>query len=222
MSIQDLPNPLLLAGVIFLAGLLPLLLATVTAFLKISVILSILRNALGLQQTPPNVVLNAGAIVLTLYIMYPVILRVGQGLETMDADGDDVVGLITTAVPIVVEELRGFMAPLIEPAHLEFFMTTAKTIWPADVFASVQPDDFLIVLPSFFISEMQSALELGVIIFIPFLIIDMIVANTLMALGMIMVPPTAIALPIKLMFFVGVNGWSLIVDRLLSSYAPGV
>jgi len=222
MSIQELPNPLLLAGVIFLAGLLPLLLATVTAFLKISVILSILRNALGLQQTPPNVVLNAGAIVLTLYIMYPVILRVGQGLETMDADGDDVVDLITTAVLIVVEQLRQFMAPLIEPAHLEFFMTTAKTIWPADVFASVQPDDFLIVLPSFFISEMQSALELGVIIFIPFLIIDMIVANTLMALGMIMVPPTAIALPIKLMFFVGVNGWSLIVDRLLSSYAPGV
>ena len=87
---------------------------------------------------------------------------------------------------------------------------------------TVTPDDFLIVLPSFFVSEMQSALELGVIIFIPFLIIDMLVANTMMALGMIMVPPTMIALPIKLMFFVGVSGWSLVIDRLLSSYAVGL
>lgn len=221
MSLQDLPNPLLLGGLIFLVGLLPLGLATLTAFIKISVVLSILRNALGLQQTPPNIVLNAGSMVLTLYVMYPVILRIGDGLEGLNADTDDVVALIGETAPIVVEQIRSFMQPLIEPAHLEFFMTTAKKIWPEDVSASIEPTDVLIVLPSFFISEMQSALVLGAIIFIPFLIIDMVVANTLMALGMIMVPPTSIALPIKLMFFVGVNGWSMIVDRLLSSYAVG-
>ncbi len=222
MDVQNLPNPLLLGGVIFLVGLLPLALSTMTAFIKISVVLSILRNALGLQQTPPNIVLNAGSMVLTIYVMYPVILRIGEGLENLNTGGDDVVALIGDAAPIVVEQIRRFMEPLIEPAHLEFFMTTAKRIWPDDVFASIEPTDVLIILPSFFISEMQSALELGAIIFIPFLIIDMVVANTLMALGMIMVPPTSIALPIKLMFFVGVNGWSLIIDRLLSSYAVGL
>lgn len=221
MSVQDLPNPLLLGGVIFLVGLLPLGLATLTAFIKISVVLSILRNALGLQQTPPNIVLNAGSMVLTLYVMYPVIARIGDGLEGLTTDDDDVVRLVGEAAPVVVEQIRSFMQPLIQPEHLEFFMATAKKIWPADVFASIEPTDALIVVPSFFISEMQSALELGAIIFIPFLIIDMVVANTLMALGMIMVPPTSIALPIKLMFFVGVNGWSMIVDRLLSSYAIG-
>ncbi|MEM9438880.1 MAG: EscR/YscR/HrcR family type III secretion system export apparatus protein [Pseudomonadota bacterium] len=221
MSIEDLPNPLVLAGIIFLTGLLPLGLATVTAFVKISVVLSILRNALGLQQTPPNLVLNAGAIVLTLYVMYPVILKIGDGLESLPAT-DDGFAIITSALPIVMQQIRDFMSPLIEPTMLDFFMSTARKIWPAEVMATVQPDDFLIVLPSFFVSEMQSALELGVIIFIPFLIIDMIVANTMMALGMIMVPPTMIALPIKLMFFVGVSGWSLVVDRLLSSYAVGL
>lgn len=222
MNVQDLPNPLLLGGVIFLVGLLPLGLATLTAFIKISVVLSILRNALGLQQTPPNIVLNAGSIVLTLYVMYPVIVRIGDGLEGLATDNDDVIKLVGEAAPVVVEQIRSFMQPLIQPEHLEFFMVTAKKIWPVDIFESIQPTDVLIVVPSFFISEMQSALELGAIIFIPFLIIDMVVANTLMALGMIMVPPTSIALPIKLMFFVGVNGWSLIVDRLLSSYAIGV
>lgn len=221
MSIEDLPNPLLLAGIIFLTGLLPLGLATVTAFVKIVVVLSILRNALGLQQTPPNLVINAGAIVLTLYVMYPVVIKIGNGLEALPPGREGLV-LITSAIPIVIENIRAFMSPLIEPGKLDFFMSTAAKIWPADVMETVTPDDFLIVLPSFFVSEMQSALELGVIIFIPFLIIDMLVANTMMALGMIMVPPTMIALPIKLMFFVGVSGWSLVIDRLLSSYAVGL
>ena len=218
MTIQDLPNPLLLAGIIFLAGMLPLALATMTAFIKISVVLAILRNALGLQQTPPNLVLNAGAVVLTFYVMYPVLLGIGAGLEGLDKTADGI-GIIADALPIVIDEIRDFMYPLTDPDQLEFFMSTTTKIWPAEITESIEPQDFLIVLPSFFLSELESAIELGVIIFIPFLIIDMVVANTLMALGMIMVPPTSIALPIKLMFFVGANGWALVIDRLLTSYA---
>lgn len=220
MTIQDLPNPLLLAGIIFLAGMLPLALATMTAFVKISIVLAILRNALGLQQTPPNLVLNAGALVFTLYVMYPVLLGIGSRLEGLDETTEGI-GIITSALPIIIDEIRGFMYPLTDPDQLEFFMSTTTKIWPAEITESIEPQDFLIVLPSFFLSELESAIELGVIIFIPFLIIDMVVANTLMALGMIMVPPTSIALPIKLMFFVGANGWSLVIDRLLTSYSIG-
>ena len=120
MSIEDLPNPLLLAGIIFLTGLLPLGLATVTAFVKIVVVLSILRNALGLQQTPPNLVINAGAIVLTLYVMYPVVIKIGNGLEALPPGREGLV-LITSAIPIVIENIRAFMSPLIEPGKLDFF-----------------------------------------------------------------------------------------------------
>ncbi len=218
--LDNLNNPLLLAGAIFVAGLLPLGLSTCTAFVKIAVVLAILRNALGLQQTPPNMVLNAGALVLTLYVMYPVVLAIQRDLVSLGAKPTDM-ETVVAALPVVVDQIRNFMVPLIQPQQLDFFMKTAAKIWPPEVMASVKPQDFLIVLPAFFLSELQSALELGVIIFIPFLIIDLLVSTVLMALGMIMVPPTVITLPLKLMFFVGVSGWSLIADRLLSSYAAG-
>lgn len=221
MMFEGYPNPIALAAIVSLAGLLPLGLSTCTAFVKISIVLTILRNALGLQQTPPNVVLNAGALVLTAYVMYPVALQIAEVLPT-STDGGEGLEQMTTTLPLVAEKIRDFMYPLIHPKQLEFFLHTAAKIWPAEVIESIEADDFLIVLPAFFASEMQSAIELGIIIFIPFLIIDLLVANILMALGMIMVPPTVIALPIKLMFFVGINGWSLIVDRLLSSYATAV
>jgi len=219
-TLEQLNDPFLMAGAIFVAGLLPLVLSTCTAFVKIAVVLAILRNALGLQQTPPNIVLNAGAMVLTIYVMYPVLLTIQNQLAQLGDAGSDI-EMVVAALPVVFGEMRNFMLPLIQPEQLEFFMRTASKIWPSEVMATVQPEDFLIVLPAFFLSELQSAIELGVIIFIPFLIIDLLIATVLMALGMIMVPPTMIALPIKLMFFVGVSGWSLIADRLLSSYASG-
>jgi len=222
MILDDLTNPFYLAAIITLAGMFPLGLSTCTAFIKISVVLSILRNALGLQQTPPNIVLNAGALILTIYVMYPVILDVREALPWTPDQAPEELEAITSSLPVVIDSIREFMKPLIHQEQHEFFMMTARKIWPEEVINSIDPDDFLIILPAFFISELQSAIELGVIIFIPFLIIDLLVANILMALGMIMVPPTVISLPIKLMFFVGVSGWSLIIDRLLAGYATGV
>jgi len=220
MNLDDLPDPLLIGATIIGAGLLPLLLSTSTAFVKISVVFAILRNALGLQQTPSNMIINAGALVLTLYIMYPVMHGIGQSLEAL-VEVPQGIEILTVALPAATDQMRNFMLPLVEAELLDFFVKTTARIWPPEVAQSVDPKDMVIVLPAFFLSELQRALDIGIIIFIPFLVIDLVVANTLMALGMVMVTPTPISLPLKLLFFVGVSGWTLITERLLSSYAVG-
>lgn len=202
-------------------ALAPFVAVMVTSFTKIVVVLSLLRNALGLQQVPPNVVINGLAIILSIYVMYPVFLetyeRVGVRAESMT---DEEMSL-ETALELVgegKEPLKEFLISHSSKKERAFFMNSITRILPEERRDQVKDDDFIVVIPAFTVSELTSAFQIGFLIFLPFLIIDMIVANILLALGMMMLSPTMVSLPFKLLLFVFVSGWTKLVHGLVLTY----
>ena len=205
--------------IIFLTalGLLPFFIVTMTAFLKISVVMFILRNATGLQQTPPTLVLYSIALILTVYVSLPLMDDVSNRLAANPPDFSSLDKLQTSA-NVVKEPIKTHLMRYAKPAEREFFLSATARIWPESYRANVKEDDFVILLPAFVSSELTRAFEIGFLLFLPFLIIDVIVSNILMAMGMMMVSPTVISLPLKLFMFVAVDGWSRLMHGLILSY----
>jgi type III secretion protein R len=205
--------------IIFLTalGLLPFFMVTMTAFLKISVVMFILRNATGLQQTPPTLVLYSIALILTVYVSLPLMNDVSNRLAANPLDYSSLDKLQSSA-NAVKEPVKAHLMRYAKPAEREFFLSATARIWPESFRANVKEDDFVILLPAFVSSELTRAFEIGFLLFLPFLIIDIIVSNILMAMGMMMVSPTVISLPLKLFMFVAVDGWSRLMHGLILSY----
>lgn len=221
MEIGSLSPALILITVVSLA-LAPYVAVMITAFTKLVVVFSLLRNALGLQQTPPNLVLNGLAIILSVYVMYPV------GLEMSDAAGP-VLKQHADSKPLTVtnlleagerakEPLRGFLIKHTSAEEREFFLSTARRSLPEHKRELVTSEDLVVVVPAFTVSELARAFQIGFILFLPFLVIDLIVANVLQALGMMMLSPTTISLPFKLLLFVLLDGWSKLIHGLVLTY----
>ena len=200
-----------------LLGLLPFLMVTMTAFLKISVVMFIIRNALGLQQTPPTMVLYSIALILTVFVSVPLIEDVSNKVAANPLDTSSLEKLQASA-NVVKEPVKAHLMRYAKPAERQFFLSSTARIWPESVRANVKDDDFIILLPSFVSSELTRAFEIGFLLFLPFLVIDIIVSNILMAMGMMMVSPTLISLPLKLFLFVAVDGWSRLMHGLILSY----
>lgn len=200
-----------LMALIALLTLAPSLLVMVTSFTRLVVVFSMLRSALGLQQTPPNPVIVGLALFLTAYIMSPVFeTAYEQGIKPMMEDQvSEMVGLEAAAQPF-----KKFMLKHTRDQDLKLFMDLAEE----KSTSSVEETPLKIVVPAFMISELRRAFEIGFLLFIPFLIIDMVVASILMSMGMMMLPPITISLPFKLIFFVLVDGWYLIAGSLVKSY----
>ncbi|CAM3339275.1 flagellar type III secretion system pore protein FliP [Nocardioides dubius] len=196
---------------ITLLSLAPAILLTCTSFTKILVVLSLTRNALGLQQTPPNQVLTGLALFLSLFIMSPVLASMNdQGVQPY-LDGEKT---SAEAWEDGVEPLRAFMLKHTGDEEIELLLNVADRPTPetrADVGLST-------LVPAFVLSELKQAFIIGFIIFIPFLVIDIVVSGALMALGMMMMPPVMVSLPFKLLLFVLVNGWALIIEAIVASY----
>jgi flagellar biosynthetic protein FliP len=194
-------------------SLAPSILVLVTSFTRIVIVLSFLRTAIGLQQTPPNPVLIGLAMFLTLFVMAPTLeTAYRDGIEPLLADEiDEEEALVRAAVP-----LRDFMLHQVRETDVALFLEIARIEPPKD--AKEVP--YRVLLPAFVISELRRAFEIGFLVFVPFLIIDMVVASVLMAMGMMMVPPVMISLPFKLIFFVLVDGWALVVGSLARSFVP--
>lgn len=190
---------------------LPVMLIGMTAFTRIVIVLALLRHALGLPQTPPNSVIITLAIALTYFAMAPVLDQVNDtALSPYLADEITAVeALDRGSVP-----LRGFMIGQTRESDLQAVIEMAGVAPPQ----SVDEIRFSHLLPAFLLSELKTAFQIGFVIFLPFLLIDIVVGAVLMALGMIMVPPSTISLPLKLMLFVLIDGWVLISRALLSSY----
>jgi len=205
--------------IIFLAvlGLLPFFIVTMTAFLKISVVMFIIRNALGLQQTPPTLVLYSIALILTVFVSLPLIEDVSNRLSARPLDFSSLDKLQASA-NVVKDPVKAYLIRFAKPGERQFFLSSTARIWPESARANVKDDDFIIVLPAFVSSELTRAFEIGFLLFLPFLIIDIIVSNILMAMGMMMVSPTLISLPLKLFLFVAVDGWSRLMHGLILSY----
>ena len=191
--------------------LLPALLLTMTSFTRIIIVLAILRQALGTAQTPSSQILVGLALFMTLFVMGPVLNRINQDAVTPYLQ--DQIDL-TTAMQRARAPLHGFMLAQTRPADLELFGGMAGT-GPVDKTADIP---FTVLVPSFVTSELKTAFQIGFLIFIPFLIIDLVIASVLMSMGMMMLSPMVISLPFKLMLFVLVDGWALIVGTLASSF----
>ena len=193
-------------------SLAPSILIMMTSFIRFMVVLSFLRSALGTQQTPPNQVLMSLALFLTLFVMMPTFEQAyNQGIAPLIAEEiDEAVAFNRTLKPF-----HTFMMKHVREQDLNLFAGISG-LPEAEIKAENMP--FRILIPSFMISELRRAFEIGFLVFIPFLIIDMVVASVLMAMGMMMLPPIIISLPFKVIFFVLVDGWFLIVGSLVRSF----
>jgi type III secretion protein R len=220
MDFSSFSPALVLVTVVSLA-LAPFVAVMVTSFTKIVVVLSLLRNALGLQQVPPNVVINGLAIVLSFYVMFPVVLdtqlAVGQRMAESPSEQFDVERMVEL-VDAGKEPLREFLVRHSSDTERAFFLRSAQRLLPEGQREAVTVDDFIVVIPAFTVSELTAASQIGFLIFLPFLVIDLIVSNILLALGMMMLSPTTVSLPFKLLLFVLIDGWAKLVHGLVLTY----
>jgi type III secretion protein R len=216
-------KPLVLLVALAAMALIPFVLLMVTSFVKISVVLSIVRSALGTQQIPPTQVITGLAIILTVYIMSPVALQMyratgGIADQSGELFSEKSVPLLLDAANKAKEPMRAWLEKHASSKNRGLFFDLAKRMREGPDKDAVTEHDFLIVVPAFVISELEQGFEIGFILFVPFIVIDMVVANILLALGMHMLSPTTISMPFKLLLFVMVNGWYLLAKGLVISY----
>ncbi len=192
-------------------ALAPSILVVLTSFTRIVIVLSLLRSAMGVQQTPPNVVLISLALFLTAFVMAPTLQRVyDNGVEPLINEEIEE----REAFDRSIEPIHEFMRRHVREADLVMFMDMADIEPPA----AAEEIPLRALIPAFLISELRRAFEIGFLLFIPFLVIDMVVASVLMSMGMMMLPPIIISLPFKLIFFVLVDGWKLVSESLVQSF----
>ena len=201
-------NPLYLIAGLALLGLAPFLLMMVTSYVKIVVVTSLVRNALGVQQVPPAMVMNGLAIILTVFIMAPVAMDTKALLEEQRFSANPKPSEMLETLQAVSPPLRQFLEKNTSPAILQEFMGTAQRIWPEHQRQSITRD----------ITELTKAFQIGFLLYLPFVAIDLIISNVLLAMGMMMVSPMTISLPFKLLLFVTLDGWLKISQGLLLSY----
>ena len=232
-------DPFALIIVLVGLSLIPFIAMIATSYLKIVVVMSLIRNALGIQSIPPNMVLNALAMILTFYIMAPVVSESWSAIvesqkamaEKAGTSAPQTQGQGTVAHPPSTidlssldlskagEPFRRFLSEHTAPRERAFFIKTAETLWGKDGEpAAVDPESYWILLPSFCVSELTKAFQIGFLVYLPFIAIDIIVSNILLAMGMMMVSPVTISLPFKLLLFVMVNGWTLLIQGLVKGY----
>jgi len=202
---------------VVLLALAPYAAVMVTSFTKIVVVLSLLRNALGLQQVPPNVVLNGLALVLSVYVMYPVGTEMGAKLQGIGDIGSNTQSMLRAA-DVAKEPLREFLIKHSRPLERAFFLKTAQRSLKPEQAQALSERDFLVIVPAFTVSELTVAFEIGFLIFLPFLVIDLVISNILMAMGMQMLSPTTVSLPFKLLLFVLIDGWVKLTHGLVLTY----
>lgn len=197
---------------------LPLMIVMGTAFTKISIVLLLVRNAMGVQQAPSGLVINSIALVLAAFIMAPVAV----GITIKISELDPVLSEWQSAVDVysIIENDYGdYLTRFSDKKELAFFMDAAKKMWPQELHEYVTEKNILILLPAHVVSEITKAFEIAFLLFMPFVIIDLIVSNILLAMGAMMVPPMLISLPIKILLFVAVDGWARLLHNLVLSYA---
>jgi len=197
--------------------LVPFIAISATSFLKISLVLSLLRNAIGLQQTPPNTVIYSLSLILTIFIMKPIFIEIYDTAKTKDFMNDNTTYLMD-AFDDTLSPLKGFLHSNSRQSQKQFFIKTAQKIWPPEYRRSATQDSLIILLPSFIVDEMTEAFKMIFLIYLPFLIIDLITSNILLSLGMMMVSPMTISLPLKILLFVSIDGWSQVIQALVISF----
>ncbi len=216
---MEMPEPITLIALIIAFGVAPFAALMVTCFTKLVIVLGLLRTALGLQQTPPNMVLNGIAIVLSVYIMAPVGMDIADALRGrhLGAKGQGINDIVAVA-DAAKTPIKQFLEKHTQERERQFFLKSAAALWPKQHADQLQPDDLMVLVPSFTLSELTRAFQIGFVIYLVFVVVDLIVATILLALGMVMLSPTTISLPFKLLLFVMLDGWTRLVHGLVLSY----
>jgi flagellar biosynthetic protein FliP len=203
-----------LIGLITILSLAPSILVMVTSFTRIVVVLSLLRTAIGLQTAPPNAVMVSLALFLTAFVMGPTLQQAyDEGIAPLIAGQIE----MNEAVELAAAPLHEFMRANVRPDDVQLFLDLSRDPIPE----APEALPLQVLIPAFMISELRRAFEIGFLLFVPFVVIDMVVASVLMSMGMMMLPPVVISLPFKLIFFVLVDGWHLVAGSLVRSFAGG-
>lgn len=211
-------QPLQLILLLFALSILPLFVVLGTSFLKLVVVFSLLRNALGVQQIPPNIALYGLALILTLFIMAPIGLAIQDNLalRPVQMDSPDFVQQVEAGI---FAPYREFLARNTASEQVHFFADIGHRSWPEQYRGRIPDNSLLVLIPAFTVSQLVEAFRIGLLLYLPFVAIDLVVSNVLLAMGMMMVSPMTIAMPLKLLLFVLMNGWEKLLGQLLLSFA---
>jgi type III secretion protein R len=200
-------------------SLIPFVAMVATSYAKIVVVLGLLRNALGVQQVPPNMVLNGIAVLVSAYVMTPIGMQAMQTMQTTHRTaGADSSAVVLDVFDAGKEPFRAFLKKHAHEREKRFFVRSASVIWPKDMAAKVHEDDLIVLAPAFTLTEMADAFKIGFLLYIAFVVVDLVIANVLMAMGLNQVQPTNVAIPFKLLLFVVMSGWSTLIHGLVMTY----
>lgn len=203
---------------LLILSLAPFMALMVTSYVKLSIVLSLVRNALGIQQIPPNMVINGLAMVLSVYIMAPVAMEMFDIVSDVFHESEGFEEIVIGSGK-AREPLRRFLLKHSDKKERLFFAQSAKKLWNNETARKMTDQDLMVLIPSFTVHELSSAFKIGFLIYLPFIIIDLIVSNILLAMGMMMLSPMTISLPFKLLLFVLTDGWTKLIHALVLSYA---
>ncbi|KKB62725.1 type III secretion system protein SsaR [Robbsia andropogonis] len=198
-------------------SMIPFIAMVVTSYAKIVVVLGLLRNAMGVQQVPPNMVLNGIAILVSIYIMAPVGMSAFDTLQHEQVSNEPSQMMIQ-AFGAAREPFRTFLQKHAKEREKRFFLRSAKVVWPAAMASQLREDDLIVLAPAFTLTEMTDAFKIGFLLYIAFIVVDLIVANVLLAMGLNQIQPTNVAIPFKLLLFVAMSGWSELIHGLIMTY----
>lgn len=220
------PSLVTQAVLLSLMSLLPFIIMVLTSFLKIVVVLSLLRTALGVQQAPPNQVINGVAFLLSLFIMYPTGVKMYEAAQStinqrsipdsfLSPDSSTYVIEVAAAAG---EPLREFLKRNSSSRHQALFYRLIYRGLPEEYRGDLKPDDFIVLIPSYITGQLKDAFEIGVLIYIPFFVIDLVTSNILLAMGMMMLSPVTISMPLKLFLLVMLDGWTILIEGLVKTF----
>lgn len=213
-----IPDPAYVVGLILLLGFVPFFAVLATSYTKLVIVFGLMRLALGTQQVPPNLVINAMAMVLTVFIMAPVGAEITKVAEQKLSGSEQRFEDLIAASKAASDPIKVFLSKHTGEREKKLFLKAATDLWPPDQANKARLDDLLILIPSFTLSEVKDAFLIGFILYVIFTIVDLLVSVVLLSMGMSMVSPMTISIPFKLMLFIALDGWTRLVQGLLLTY----
>jgi type III secretion protein R len=224
-TLEGSPPIVVKIATLALLALLPFAIMLMTSFLKIVIVFSLLRNAIGVQQSPPNQALNGMALLMSIYVMFPTGVAMYDQAKTYIQSqnpstlfSEESAYFVVNVLDQAKEPLKDFLKRNTSVKNSRYFYQLAVKKFPEAYKQNLSMDDFIIIVPSFITSQIKAAFEVGVLIYLPFFVIDLVTSNILLAMGMMMLSPLTIALPLKLLLIVMIDGWTLIVQGLVLSF----
>ena len=225
MMAEGSPPIIVKIAAVAILALLPFIIMLMTSFLKMVIVFSLLRNAIGVQQSPPNQAINGMALLMSIYVMFPTGVAMYdkakeyiQTTSPQELFSADSAFYVVNIIDKAKDPLKDFLKRNTAAKNSRYFFQLAYKKFPEGYREKLNPDDFVILVPAYITSQIKAAFEVGVLIYLPFFVIDLVTSNILLAMGMMMLSPLTIALPLKLLLIVMIDGWTLIVQGLVLSF----